>query len=60
MRNGVGSSVLKIDGEYVTLDYPTQDQIASASATYLGGHIYQVTAEEAAELIAAGYEVEEV
>jgi hypothetical protein len=60
-RGYVGSSVLKAgDGSYQTVSYPTQDQIAASAAVYLGGHIYEVSDEEAAALVAAGYTVEAV
>lgn len=55
-----GISVLKVDGEYYEVRTPSQDETALASIVYLGGHEYEVSDEEAAELIAAGYEPEEV
>lgn len=48
------------DGSYRTVDYPTQDEIAASAAVYLGGHIYEVSADEASALTNAGYTVEEV
>lgn len=39
---------------------PTQDDIALAAIVYMGGHIYEVDATEAAALRAAGYEVDEL
>lgn len=57
-RGKVGSTVLKRpDGTYLTVSYPTQVDIAEASAVYMGGHIYDVSAAEAAALTAAGYTV---
>lgn len=50
-------SVLKIDGEYYEMRYPSQDEIAESQIVYLGGHDYHVTDSEAADLVAAGYEV---
>ena len=50
-----GRSVLKIDGTYQTIDYPTQDQIDSATEVYLGGHIYEVSSATATALTTAGY-----
>ena len=50
-----GRSVLKIDGTYQTMDYPTQDQIDSATEVYMGGHIYAVSDAIATALTAAGY-----
>jgi len=52
-----GVTVLKIDGEYYEIRFPTQDQIAEADIAYQGGHEYPVSAEEAQELQSAGYEV---
>jgi len=52
-------SILKqVDGSYLVLETPSQDQIAVATIVYMGGHIYQVSAAEAASLTAAGYTVE--
>jgi hypothetical protein len=53
-------SVLKIDGVYVEIREPSQDEEALATEFYLGGHEYPVSDEVAAELIAAGYEVIDV
>jgi hypothetical protein len=50
-------SVLKIDGEYVEIREPSQDEIALATEVYLGGHEYIVTDAEGAALEAAGYVV---
>lgn len=51
-----GRSVLKAaDGTYSTVDTPTQDQIDASAVAYLGGHVYEVSADEAAALTAAGY-----
>lgn len=51
----VGSSILKIDGQYVQFPYPTQDQVNAATVAYIGGHIYQIGKTEAQALTAAGY-----
>lgn len=55
-----GVSVLKIDGQYVEIREPSQDEEALATEFYLGGHEYPVSDEVAAELIAAGYTVIDV
>ncbi len=63
IRRGMRSpaSVLKQhDGTYVTLQYPTQDEISMSLVTYLGGHVHRVDAAEAAALTAAGYTVVEI
>ena len=54
------NSVLKIDGEYVEIRDPSQDEIAEATEVYLGGHEYEVSDEVGAALTAAGYEVFDV
>jgi hypothetical protein len=56
----VSTSVLKIDGEYVEIREPSQDEEALATEFYLGGHEYPVSDAIAAELIAAGYTVIDV
>ncbi|ANH49509.1 hypothetical protein uvFWCGRAMDCOMC455_030 [Freshwater phage uvFW-CGR-AMD-COM-C455] len=50
-------SVLKIDGQYVEIREPSQDEIALATEVYIGGHEYPVSDAIAANLIAAGYQV---
>lgn len=58
MKLPVGLSVLKSEaGAYTTVECPTPEQIDAAAITYLGGHDYEVSAEEADALTAAGYEV---
>lgn len=52
-----GRSVLKVDGVYVTVDDPSQDQIDAATEAYIGGHVYTVTQSVADALTAAGYTV---
>ena len=52
-----GITVLKIDGEYYEIRFPSQDDLALADIVYQGGHEYPVDAAEAAALQAAGYEV---
>lgn len=51
----VGRSVLKLDGEYQTIDTPTIAQTVAATELYQGGHEYEVSDEVAAALTAAGY-----
>jgi hypothetical protein len=50
-----GVTVLKNAGVYTEHRYPTDVQIDAADAAYIGGHIYQVSDAEAADLQAAGY-----
>ncbi len=50
-----GVSVLKTDGVYASVEFPTQDQINAASEVYLGGHEYTISSSVATALTAAGY-----
>ncbi len=53
----VGITVLKIDGEYFQVRYPSAEEYEAADIAYLGGITHTVSAEEKADLEAAGYEV---
>jgi hypothetical protein len=55
-----GISVLKIDGVYYELRYPSAEEVASAQAAYIGGYSYEVSEGEKIQLEAAGYTVETV
>ena len=55
-----GISILKIDGEYYQVRYPSSEEIASAEVAYIGGYSYEVGAGEKAQLEAAGYTVETI
>ena len=55
-----GVTVLKIDGEYFELRFPSSEEIADADIAYIGGYSYEVDATEKAALEAAGYTVETV
>lgn len=60
MKLAVGLTVLKSEsGGYVTVEHPTNEQIDAAAIAYLGGHVYEVSDDEADSLTAAGYEVTE-
>ena len=50
----VGITVLKIDGAYRQVRFPTDDEIAAATAVYRGGFDTRITQTEADELEAAG------
>lgn len=52
-----GITVLKIDGEYYEVRYPSSEEVEEADIAYIGGYSYEVSAEEKADLEAAGYEV---
>ena len=55
-----GVTVLKIDGLYYELRYPSSEEVESAEQAYIGGYSYEVSAAEKADLEAAGYTVETV
>jgi hypothetical protein len=56
----VGISVIKLDGEYFEVRYPSSEEVAEADIFYLGGVKHEVSAEEKADLEAAGYDVETI
>jgi hypothetical protein len=49
-------SVLKSEGVYQLIRYPTQTEVAEAQKFYQGGYIHIISDEDAQELIDAGYE----
>lgn len=55
-----GITVLKIDGIYYEMRYPSSEEIDAAQEAYIGGYTYEVSAGEKAGLEAAGYTVETV
>lgn len=55
-----GLAVLRINGQWVETEYPSEQQVTAADRYYEGGHIHMVGPDEAAELAAAGYTVEVV
>lgn len=56
LSDRVGRTLLKQGpGVYVLTDDPSNEDVAAAQATYLGGHEYVVDAAEAQSLTAAGY-----
>ncbi len=55
-----GITVLKIDGDYFEVRYPSAEEVAEADIAYIGGYSYEVTVEEKTDLEAAGYTVETV
>lgn len=50
-----GVSLLKELGIYRQISDPSAEEITAADVVYLGGHVYEITPEEAAALVAAGY-----
>jgi len=55
-----GITVLKIDGEYFELRYPSSEEVEAAQEAYMGGYSYEVSPGEKADLEAAGYTVETI
>jgi hypothetical protein len=55
-----GVTVLKIDGEYYEMRFPSAEEVADADVAYIGGYSYEVSAQEKADLEAAGYTVETI
>jgi hypothetical protein len=55
-----GITVLKIDGEYYEVRYPSSEEVQEADVAYIGGYSYEVSEGEKAALEAAGYTVETV
>lgn len=54
-----GITILDTAGVYTAVRFPTQDEIAAATNTYMGGHEYTVDDATKAALIAAGVGVSE-
>ena len=50
-----GVSLLKESGIYRQTSEPLAEEITAAEFTYLGGHVYEISAAEALALTAAGY-----
>ena len=55
-----GITVLKIDGQYYQIRFPSSEEVEAAEEAYIGGYSYEVSAGEKAALEAAGYTVETV
>ena len=55
-----GITVLKIDGEYFQVRFPSSEEVQDADAAYIGGYSYEVNEAEKASLEAAGYTVETI
>ena len=55
-----GITVLKNDGVYTEVRYPSSEEVAAADVAYMGGYSYEVSASEKADLEAAGYTVETI
>ena len=55
-----GITVLKIDGEYFEVRYPSSEEIDAADIAYIGGYSYEVEEGEKTQLEEAGYTVETI
>jgi hypothetical protein len=55
-----GITVLKVDGEYYEVRYPSSEETTEADIAYIGGYSYEVDEAEKADLEAAGYTVETI
>jgi hypothetical protein len=55
-----GISVLKTNGVYTEVRYPSSEEVEEADVAYIGGYSYTVDATEKAALEAAGYTVQTV
>jgi len=55
-----GITVLKVDGEYYEVRYPSSEEVEAAEKAYMGGYSYEVSPGEKASLEAAGYTVETI
>lgn len=51
-------AVLRINGQWIETDFPTEDQINSADMYFPGGYVTPVNPTQAAALVAAGYVVD--
>lgn len=52
-----GVSVLRINGEWVETEHPTEQQARDADLHFQGGTINQIDATTAQALVAAGYDI---
>jgi hypothetical protein len=52
-----GLAVLRVDGQWIETEFPSERQVAEADYFYSGGSIHEVDADTAAVLTAAGYDV---
>lgn len=50
-------TVVKVDGEYYEMRYPSSEELAEVDIAYIGGGRYEVSDAERADLEAAGYTV---
>jgi hypothetical protein len=55
-----GISVLKIDGVYYEMRYPSSEEVEAADVAYMGGYSYEVSPGEKDALEEAGYDVETI
>jgi hypothetical protein len=55
-----GITVLKVDGEYYEVRFPSSEEVDAADEAYIGGYSYEVSLGEKTALEAAGYTVETI
>lgn len=55
IEGSVGITVIKEGSAYRQVRSPSQQELEAATAYYLGGHRYEITAAEQSDLTAAGY-----
>ena len=55
-----GVTVLKIQGVYYEVRFPSSEEVQEAEVAYIGGYSYEVDEAEKTALEAAGYTVETV
>ena len=55
-----GITVLRINGEYFQVRFPSSEEVQAAEVAYIGGYSYEVDEAEKTRLEAAGYTVETV
>jgi hypothetical protein len=50
-----GVTVMRVNGVWQEIRYPTEDQTGAADIVFRGGYKHYITDEQRTELIAAGY-----
>ena len=55
-----GITILKVDGEYYEVRFPSSEEVDAADEAYIGGYSYEVSLGEKTALEAAGYTVETI
>jgi hypothetical protein len=55
-----GLTVMRIDGQWVTTEFPSWEQEQSADLFFRGGYVHIINSATATALAAAGFEVEPI